>query len=31
MRLPRNLITLGLGLTLINAGLATAAQELPAP
>ena len=31
MRLPRNLITLGLGLTLLNAGLATAAEELPAP
>ncbi|MBF3289602.1 thiol:disulfide interchange protein DsbG, partial [Pseudomonas aeruginosa] len=26
MRLPRNLITLGLGLTLLNAGLATAAE-----
>ncbi|MGA4815301.1 thiol:disulfide interchange protein DsbG [Pseudomonas aeruginosa] len=31
MRLPRNLITLGPGLTLLNAGLATAAEEPPAP
>ena len=27
MRLPRNLITLGLGLTLLNAGLATRLRD----